>query len=222
MNTITTHTDVLNFLIERMGYRRYLEIGVRDPEENLKRIAAEIKVGVDPWPFSRVDYHCESDNFFRLTCAIRRWDLVFVDGDHRWATALRDVANSLALLLEGGTVVMHDCLPICEEYTQLVYGPDRRPGNGTAWKAYALLRMSRPDLTMCCIEMPGEDGIGIIRHGRQQLFVPPDTMANPSLDGPDHELTWDFYQKHRNAIFAPVTAAEFTDHLFPRMFPDAH
>lgn len=203
-----TRTDLLNWLIEREGYRRYLEIGVRNPSDNFDRIEAEYKFGVDPDPNVQAYFCGTSDEFFES--GFYRYDLIFIDGDHRWTTALRDVGNSLARLAPNGTIVMHDCLPRCKEHSQLTYG-NGQTGNGTAWKAYAILRMSRPDLSMYMLDIPNEDGIGVIQKGRQNLFVPPDHSPDAAITGPDHELTWGFYVQHRESLLAPMSAKEFVD-----------
>jgi len=202
-----THTDILNALIEARGYRSYLEIGVRNPADNFDLIRAPVKVGVDPSEAAGVV--CQTaDEFFASNR--QTWDLILVDGDHRWVSAFRDVGNALPRLNQGGAVVMHDVYPTCLKHSQLVYD-NNKPGNGTAWKAYALLRMSRPDLSM---QLIGEsDGIGVITHGSQELFVPPDTTECPSLEGPDHELTWDFFVNYRRDLLRPITKDQFLQQL---------
>lgn len=209
---VHNRTELLNLLIERFKYRSYLEIGVCDTAANYAQIRAAVKCGVDPDPRAGAPYVMTSDEFFATDA--RLWDLVFVDGDHRWMTVLRDTGHALDRLNPNGTVVMHDCLPVCEEYAQLVYDGDK-PGNGTAWKAFAILRMSRPDLSMWLLEMPGEDGVGIVRHGQQSLFAPRDVTACPAFDGPDHDLTWAFFEQHRKELLRPVTAEEFEDVILP-------
>lgn len=47
---ITTHTQLLNYLISRYGLRSYLELGVQNPANNFDKISKRIRlrIGVDP------------------------------------------------------------------------------------------------------------------------------------------------------------------------------
>ncbi|HEX4839282.1 MAG TPA: hypothetical protein VFU89_02430 [Rhabdochlamydiaceae bacterium] len=56
-------TDLINYLIVKNGYKKYLEIGVADGE-NFRRINAPEKVGVDPSPAASATYRMTSDEFF--------------------------------------------------------------------------------------------------------------------------------------------------------------
>jgi len=54
-----------------------------------------------------------SDNFFEQLAPDVRFDLVFVDGDHRALSAARDITNALHHLQPAGVIVCHDILPTC-------------------------------------------------------------------------------------------------------------
>lgn len=41
-------------------------------------------------------------------CGLRRFDVIFVDGDHRTAAVLRDLGNAQKLLSPGGLIICHD------------------------------------------------------------------------------------------------------------------
>ena len=84
--------DIINRLILELEYKSYLEIGVRRGA-CLSRIEAKEKVGVDPRSPVEDVLHMISDEFFQQNEST--FDVIFVDGDHRWPQALRDVLNSL-------------------------------------------------------------------------------------------------------------------------------
>jgi predicted O-methyltransferase YrrM len=56
----------------------------------------------------------------------RKYDFVFLDGDHNTATVLREIPIMLQLLMEGGVVLLHDYFPKCKPLwanTAVVDGP---------------------------------------------------------------------------------------------------
>ena len=167
---LKTRTDLCNHLVTSNGYRRYLEIGVRDPRDNFAKVEVDEKHGVDPDPRRPVTFPMTSDAFFAQRAASddrTPYDLVLIDGLHVADQVERDVIGSLDLLAPGGTVVVHDCNPLNEKSAadESIYGTH---WNGTVWKAWVKLRATRPDLFMCVIDM--DEGCGIIRRGAQELL----------------------------------------------------
>ncbi len=57
-------TAILNTLVERYGYRSYLEIGQGHKEDNLQWIDCPIKIGVDPNTNLHATFQMTSDDFF--------------------------------------------------------------------------------------------------------------------------------------------------------------
>jgi len=179
---IKTRTDLCNHLIAVNGYRRYLEIGVRDPRDNFAKVRVAEKHGVDPNPRRPVTFQMTSDAFFAQQAAAvgdrTPYDMVFVDGLHVADQVERDVLGSLELLAPGGMLVLHDCNPVTEKAAadEYIYGTH---WNGTVWKAWVKLRATRPDLFMCVVDM--DEGCGVIRRGAQQLLSPP-TLDYAAMD----------------------------------------
>mgnify|MGYP003643502577 FL=1 len=161
-----TRTDIINYLIKRHNYKSYLEIGVNTPAQpgyNWVGVEVENKHGVDP----NVDttFKVPSDEFFENHVS-QMYDIVFVDGLHIFEQAYRDITNSLDILNEGGTIVVHDCNPT-EEITQ------RRERasdawHGDVWKAILKLRIERQDLSIFTVD--ADEGCCVIRKGSQELF----------------------------------------------------
>lgn len=168
------HVEIINHLIQKYGYKNYLEIGVHTNSHCFDHINIESKVGVDPGyenPNERYDYRMESDDFFD---AVRsgltefpknhKWDIIFIDGLHLADQVNRDILNSLQHLSEGGTIVMHDCCPPDENMAREVHTGF---WCGTTWKAFMWFRTHRPDLWMACVD--DDYGVGLIRFGQQTL-----------------------------------------------------
>ncbi len=107
---------IINRLIRHLGYSNYLEIGVRDPRANFRRVIASHKDGVDPSPRSHCRFQVTSDEFFEKVQRERKliYDIVLIDGLHLEEQVLRDVENSLEWLAADGTIVLHDCNPLTE------------------------------------------------------------------------------------------------------------
>lgn len=169
--------DIINSLISKFNFEKYLEIGVRHPDDCFNKINCRIKHSVDPM-FEHVDNSIEfkytSDNFFSLLEGNNfnlpsnyKWDVIFIDGDHISTQVEKDVHNSLNHLSDNGYIIMHDCNPpdlfhAREDY--LVNG-EMVCWNGTVWKVIYKLRATRPDLSVHTVDT--DWGIGIITRGSQ-------------------------------------------------------
>lgn len=118
---ITTHTQLLNALIEKYNLKSYLEIGVQNTANNFDKIKLPVgmKVGVDP-DVKDCDsvYEGTSDEYFN-GYPDRVYDLIFIDGLHHADQVKRDFENSLRCLSDNGFIVIHDVLPDNEEGTKV-------------------------------------------------------------------------------------------------------
>jgi hypothetical protein len=190
--------DIINHVIKKMGYKTYLEVGVRKGA-CFMRVRAEEKTGVDPASPVEQVHKMTSDAFFEENEAT--FDIVFVDGDHRWPQATRDVLNSLKVLNPGGTIVMHDCKAPVKKHATSKHTTGL--WNGTVWRAFSMLRITRPDLAMWTVDT--DHGVGIVRKGSQEPYK----MDN------DRELTHDYYRHYMKAILNLVTPEEFFEEVVP-------
>ncbi|AUC84427.1 class I SAM-dependent methyltransferase [Polaribacter sp. ALD11] len=165
--------DVINYLLK--GLKRdtnYLEIGVRNPDDNYNKINANLKYSVDPGLeniLNLVDFKVTSDVFFEqlkngeiLTKNIK-FDVIFIDGLHLAEQVKKDIDNSLQFIKEDGFIVLHDCNPPTEFHASESYeyriSPSKGYWNGTTWKAFFNFR-KRKDYYSCCIDT--DWGIGVI------------------------------------------------------------
>lgn len=191
---IRSRTQLLNDLARRHSYRRYLEIGVRNAEDNFDHVCMVDKQGVDP--ASDCTHRMTSDEFFAQLHANERFDLVLVDGLHLAAQVERDVSNSLRHLSPGGSVVLHDCNPLSAEANSEHYEVGRR-WNGTVWQAVAKFRALRADLFVCVVDI--DEGCGIVRPGRQECYTP----------WPPPALNYAYLAANRQRLLNLVSVAEF-------------
>jgi hypothetical protein len=188
-----TASHVINYLIFRYSFRRYLEIGVRQ-NRTLANIFCPSIEGVDP-NFDAT-YRMTSDDFFE-DCRKRRrsgedlgWDIIFVDGYHEREQVKRDILNSLEFLNPGGIIVCHDVNP---DWEYLI-----RPNwSYSAWEAFAELRCTRDDLFMYVLDA---EYCGVIERGTQTPHVPP-----PGAD----VYTWKYLSANRRSLMNHVTDEEF-------------
>lgn len=155
--------ELINALIAKNGYKNYLEIGVRDGE-CFNAIKCEFKVGVDPDNNSKATVYVTSDYFFENNS--EKFDIIFIDGLHHADQVEKDILNSLDCLAEGGTIVMHDCLPTSKRMQEIpeLVGEE---STGNTWMAYLKMRVTRNDLKMHVVDT--DWGLGIISKGSQEL-----------------------------------------------------
>lgn len=174
--------DAINILIEKFKYKKYLEIGYFQGQ-NFKKIKCDTKISVDPF-VNGVTFKLTSDDFFEQNK--EKFDIILIDGYHECRQVLRDIENSLACLNEGGTIVTHDNLPQTKLEGQYL---EDFPGGfvwcGDVYKAWAKLRMTRPDLSMHVLDL--DFGVGVIRKGKQ-------------ITHPQHDIDFKYYIQNRKSL----------------------
>jgi hypothetical protein len=184
--------QIINHLIQTNNYKSYLEIGVDIPALNYDLIKCQFRVGVDPNGVST--FSGTSDEFFATNRSM--FDIVFIDGLHIDDQVDRDIHNSLRCLTPGGTIVLHDCLPINEQHQALKYAGDGIWA-GTVWKSLAKLRMSRGDLELRIVDT--DWCCGILRLSPTNIY----------LAGLGQTLDYSFYVNHREKIFDIISPEQF-------------
>lgn len=137
-------TKVINKLIADNGYESYLEIGVYDGK-NFQNVKCDLKVGIDPNLPASLEGKMgllvnNSDTFFEQLekgwpkdAPERKFDLIFIDGDHEASQVEKDIVNAYKSLNKGGMLLLHDCNPPTYE-SQVV---PRVQGEycGTVWRS---------------------------------------------------------------------------------------
>ena len=158
--------ELIQFFIDKYKYKKYLEIGVRQ-KENFDNIQIDFKEGVDPDSNVKTTYNMSSDVFFEKF-KNKKYDIIFVDGNHNGDFVYRDIKNSIKCLNSGGIIICHDCNPLSELFQLRVDHPLRKgigSWNGTVWRAWVKLR-SELDKNMFVVD--SDQGLGVIKEGVQE------------------------------------------------------
>lgn len=152
------YRDWLAWLHQQIQPALYVEIGVEKGESLALARPPTRVIGIDPSPVGDPLARCvaptqlypmSSEDFFRAPpagCELlkQKFNLAFIDGDHRFESVLDDFIRLEAWAAPGALMVLHDTLPL----TQVTASPDRQSGfyTGDAWKIVPCLRGLRPQL----------------------------------------------------------------------------
>lgn len=148
-----TRYNIINFLISKLNCTRYLEIGTRDGE-CFEKISCKHKECVDiEYKYSGLTHLCSSDEFFEYNK--RKYDVIFIDGNHEEEFVDKDIINSLKVLDVGGVIVMHDCRPLNKDD---LTPPGRY--NGTVYKSFIKARHCLSGIATCVVNE--DEGCGVI------------------------------------------------------------
>ena len=147
-----SRTEIIQNIINKKNYEKYLEIGC-DKDDNFSKIQAKIKIGVDPQRGGTL--RMTSDEFFKKNNG--NFDIIFLDGLHTYEQTIKDIQNSLNIISDKGIILIHDCLPkkIWNQIVPRVYGH----WNGDVWKAIVHSRTFDQADTYTII---ADHGLGII------------------------------------------------------------
>ena len=191
---------IINHLIEKSHYRKYLEIGVHIGEV-LDNCIASYKVGIDP-DFKSYKGDCKlypksSDNFFERVSSRVKFDIIFIDGMHEAKQVYRDIKNSLYHLNEGGAIVVHDCNPPTEWHTRS--HENFIPGeewNGDVYKGY-IEAVNSFNVEWLTVNV--DWGVGII------------TTCNIPLPPKEYKFTlsWEEFDKNKEILLHLISEEEF-------------
>jgi len=200
-----TRWEIINHIIKKYDFERYLEIGISNPRWCYNMVSCRDKDGVDPgYEFENnvANYKMTSDEFFELISEDKQWDVIFIDGLHLAHQVIKDINNSLKHLSPNGFLVIHDCSPLNVWRQRENYMIDNRyyPWNGTTWKAFYHLRTTRSDLSMCTIN--SDSGVGIVRRGKQELVYD----NNPFYD-------YNIFDFNRKQHLNLIECSEFSEWL---------
>lgn len=185
-------TQLLNLLIAKYHYESYLEIGVQHRENNFNFIFCSDKVDIDPNPLSPYTIRSTSDDYFNRFIGDKKFDLIFIDGLHHAEQVIRDITNSVSVLNNNGSIVVHDCLPT----TELMQVRDDHGGEwtGDVWKAIAMLRTLRDDLSFVTYDM--DYGCCLIKKEKSMTYIPE-----------EHDfLSWEYFEKHKHEMMNIISA----------------
>ena len=175
--------DLIKYLIEKNGYKDYLEIGC-DQNQLFSKVEINNKIGVDP--FSGGNIRKTSDAFFSNNTD--KFDIIFIDGLHTYDQVKKDIINSVKCLKENGIVLVHDCMP--DSLGKQAVPRFKMKWNGDVWKAIVDLRQSE-ELDIYTCEM--DEGIGVIKKRTNSEIL----KINKSINKLKFK---DYYDNYRNYL----------------------
>jgi hypothetical protein len=193
-------TDILNHLIDKYKLESYLEIGAGDGY-NFYNVKAKTKVGVEPNSNGKDFIKYTSDEYFDMF-ENSKFDLIFIDGDHRAEQVIKDIENVVMHLTPKGIVVLHDCNPPTEQHAS----EDFIPGtdwNGTVYRAYIDFMYHTTEFDHCTVDT--DWGVGIIVPRRMRLLKP--YVRTISVK----KVTWEIFEKKRKELLNLVSEVEFKE-----------
>ena len=189
-------TDIINMLFLNYNFKTYLEIGVRNPNDNYNIINAAFKYGVDPNPNGKYTYNMTSDEFFKNHVGEQKYDIIFIDGLHTYEQSYRDAINSTKHISEDGFIVMHDCNPPDEANLNL------ESDNGMVFKTIIRLKQELKD--WCCFVIDEDFGCGILT--RRKILE--NRSLDYNIDNIDN-ISWNYFNENRNELLQLISFNEY-------------
>jgi len=183
--------SVLFLIMTAFRNPRYLEIGCSS-NATFNSIPFGDKVGVDP--FRGGNLRLFSDEFFAQN--FKKFDVIFIDGDHTYEQVRRDVINALRSLERGGWIVLHDMLPrdAIESHVPLL---ENGPWTGDVWKVgFELARIQSIPFKIFKIDF----GVGVLRCPSKEIEWDQNNYLNLS------SKTFSYY--HDNLSILPIVSFE--------------
>ena len=180
----SSRTEIINYCIQRRNATSYLEIGVRNPDDNFNLITCANKLSVDPgfdFQPNPVDFPMTSDDFYshwKIEIKVP-YDVIFIDGLHRAEQVSRDIRHALEMTSSDGLVILHDCNPPHHELAREQYDESGVAGpfwNGTTWKATWEFFFNGPWESRV---VDSDWGVGIIDKSKAKI---PIAMRNPFFE----------------------------------------
>jgi hypothetical protein len=153
--------------------RTYLEIGVAAGNSIVLVQPGTLAIGIDPapaishvLPASTRIFAQTSDAFFaehdvRAEFGGAGVELAFIDGLHRFESALRDFINVERYCTPASTVLVHDCFPLDAATAARERGTTF--WSGDVWKLIVCLKQYRSDLSVHTVAA-APTGLGVIRN----------------------------------------------------------
>ena len=146
----------INLAVSKFQNCKYLEIGVENNDVfNSIPLKAENKFGVDPT--SGGNFRMTSDKFFEDNSNLK-FDVIFIDGLHKYIQCQKDCINSMKHLNPNGIILFHDLLP--RSYFEEKTTKKQSPWLGDVWKVAVELGNSKNvDFKIINIDF----GIGVLK-----------------------------------------------------------
>lgn len=215
-----TRTNLLNHLAEKHNLKRYLEIGVQNPDQNFNKVICKEKTGVDPACVPSRTYGntlegwssqiiaVTSDDFFNDTNGV--YDLIFIDGLHTAEQVQKDFQNAIKILSPNGFIVLHDCNPEKQEHTIVPRPTKTGHWNGDVYKFAAAMASVENEICrkngydLCAHTVDIDNGCLVFKD-----YFPIKNLTDYFPTGNYPEITWEYFEKNRNGLLNLVSWDEF-------------
>ena len=176
--------EIVQKIIDLKGFKKYLEIGTFK-DELFSQVNCEKKIGVDP--VSGGNVRKTSNEFFMQNK--EKFDLIFIDGLHKYNQAKQDIYNSINSLDNNGIILVHDCFP--RNYYYQAVPRCQINWNGDTWKALVEARTDE-NLDTYCIY--ADEGIGLIFKRKNK------NLLNLKIDNFSNLKYKDFFKNYKNFL----------------------
>ena len=188
------HTELIQHLIDKHGYKSYLEIGLGDGV-NFINVNCERKVGIDPLQImggpNCIPMLMTSDEYFDELPDDVKFDAIFIDGLHEAYQCERDIVNAWKHLKPGGCIVIHDINPTNEQMQRVPR--ETHQWTGDVWRCWVgLVDIEKNWLDIT--GLPQDYGIGVIMY-HENIAI--------EYGFTNHTMTFGQYQQYKSRYFVP-------------------
>lgn len=198
-----TRYDIINKIIEKYNFKKYLEIGISFGEA-FSKVNCEYKVGVDPNINTPATHYMTSDEYFNNLSVDDKFDVIFIDGLHTAEQCYIDINNAIKHLSDNGYILCHDMHPLNKWLIRKIENWTFSDGcwNGDVYKAFIKFRKEHLDYK-CCTLYNCDWGIGIITKGQGTDF---------ECDNID-DISYEEYYNKKEYLMNFVDVEDFLDKL---------
>lgn len=182
LNAITCRGTFIKHIIKKYNFKSYLEIGLSHNPLSPYRLIDDSEVtkcSIDIDKTTNADYCMKSNDFFDEIRENKKhkyygfkWDVIFVDGDHRSDIVYKDILDSYEFLNENGIIFLHDILPefyhrslempLSFTYNQQQLGVNMALND--AWKVIPHILKNHSNMNVCSLVEKEQEicGLGVI------------------------------------------------------------
>lgn len=179
------YKEIINYFVNKYGYKSYLELGLRDINNTFVHVNCVEKESVDINAYCGATHIMTTDQFFETVGKEKTWDIIFIDADHEKTQVLKDFENSLERLNPNGTIIMDDINPTEDWLLTPQFCHN-------AWEAFAELS-KRKDIEIHAVT---PSFAGFVRRGKQK----PHSL--------EIESSFSFLNINRTKLVRPITFEE--------------
>jgi hypothetical protein len=138
----------------------------------------------------------KSDDYFVVNT--EKFDVIFIDGLHKYEQVLKDFINAWNCLNIGGYIVIHDCNPLTKDIA--APEPIVNEWCGDVWKLIADINMNYKDIKAVVIDT--DYGCGVVR----KTF---DTVLEIEINKEIEKLEYEYLEANRKEILNLITQEDF-------------